>query len=79
MRRKVTQFLLLAGLLLTSGTALAQPNTPMEEWSFGSNYISINDMRYKLDETHLLAQWCYWNSYDTAPEKVVVPSTVTYQ
>ena len=79
MKRKVTQFLLLAGFLLTAGPALAQQDTPMDQWQFGSNFVTIDNMRFKLDDTHMLAQWCYWNSYDVAPEKVVVPSTVTYQ
>ncbi|MCR5819599.1 MAG: leucine-rich repeat domain-containing protein, partial [Bacteroidaceae bacterium] len=79
MKQKIIQVLMLSGIfLLMSTSAHAQADTPINEWSFASSYVTIDNIRYQLDTTHKLAQWFYWPS-NAAPEEVVIPSTVTYQ
>ncbi|MCR4921084.1 MAG: leucine-rich repeat domain-containing protein [Bacteroidaceae bacterium] len=80
MKGKLTLFLILSGLFLADcNICRAQVDTPMDQWAFSSSRVTIDNMRYKLDDAHLLAQWCYWNNTNVAPEDVVVPQTVTYQ
>ncbi len=79
MKQRIIQVLMLSAIfLLMRANAHAQADTPIDEWSFASSYVTIDNTRYQLDTTHKLAQWYYWYT-DEAPEEVVIPSTVTYQ
>ena len=48
----------------------------LSQVSFSNTVVTVDGIRYKLDETNKLARCCYFNRDNVAPEKFVLPSTM---
>ena len=49
----------------------------LSQVSFSNTVYTVDGIRYKLDETNKLARCCYFNRDNVAPEKFVIPQTIT--
>ena len=76
------QLALLAVLMLTGNTVIAQSIPDMSEWSFSTSTVTIDNNRYFLDNTNNLAEFLVnYTNRSTAESftgTFTVPSKVTY-
>lgn len=85
----IKHLVMLTVMLLASGGIVkaqmsdamkAAMETDMSTWNFTTQKnVTVDNVnfRFKLDETLGLAEWMYANSYDTFPEELNVPESVT--
>lgn len=56
---------------------VAIADVPMTDWAFSSSTVTIDDVRYYLDETNGLAEWYGYRS-NVANENLEIPAVVSY-
>lgn len=82
MKKRFMQLALLAVLMLTGNTVIAQSIPDMSEWSFSTSTVTIDNNRYFLDNTNNLAEFLvnYTNSStaESFTGTFTVPSKVNY-